>query len=135
MPRVAAREPSPRAKEAPEPQPARSALLTGALDPATALRLQAAAGNRAVAALARQQRTLARYKTKAEKAAADFQAAVGGSDWAEAVGAVGRTDGAPAVVRMPGRPPAEVTSIAAAAKPLTGWRAQRVYRLARFVLN
>src|SRR3954453_17522101 len=98
MPRVAAREPSPGADELPEPQAARSAPLSGALAPATALRLQAAAGNRAVAALARQQRTLARYKTKAEKAAADFQAAIGGSDWAKAVQPLGRIQGGGAAV-------------------------------------
>src|SRR3954447_1977000 len=127
MPRVAAREPSPGADELTEPKAARCAPLSGALDPATALRLQAAAGNRAVAGLARQQRTLARYKTRAEKAAADFQTAIGGSDWAKAVHALGRIDEGAAVVLMRGRPTSDVTAIAAAAQPVAGRTAQRVY--------
>jgi hypothetical protein len=141
MPREAARAPEPAAPErAQSTTPATPALAVtpGApLDAATALRLQASAGNRAVARLAQQPtRTLARKKpTKAEKAAADFQAAVTTPDWPEAVKALGLIDEGAAVVLMRARSTAEVTSIAAAAKPLAGKKSKLVYRLARFVLN
>ena len=108
------------------------------LDANTALRLQAVAGNRAVAGLARQQaRTLARLKkpTKAEKAKADFDAAATAPDWAKAVDALGRMDEGAAVVVLRARTNAEVTSIAAAAKLGGDKKSQLTYRLARFVLN
>ena len=106
-----------------------------ALDANAALRLQTAAGNRAVAELARRQtRTLARLK-KGEKAKADFDTAVAGSDWAKAVEALGKMDEGAAVVLLRKNTTAEVTSIAAAAKPKTDKKSKLVYRLARFVLN
>ena len=136
MSRVSARRPDCSSAELQKPKAARPAALAGALDPATALRLQATAGNRAVAGLARE-RTLARLKkpTKAEKAAADFATARTAADWTGAVGALGRMDEGAAVVLMRGCPTADVTSIASIAKPLTAKKAQRVYRLARFVLK
>lgn len=141
MPRAATRGTEPAAPARAEssiPLPQALAVDPRApLDVATALRLQASAGNRAVARLARQPtRTLARKKpTKAEKAAADFQAAVTAPDWPKAVAALSRIDQGAAVVLLRARTTAEVTSIAAAAKPLADRRSKVVYRLARFVLN
>jgi hypothetical protein len=124
-------------------EPARAAPAALAVEPGapleadTVLRLQSSAGNQAVARLVQPPtRTLARLKpTKAEKAKAEFDAAVTTPDWAKAVAALTKIDEGAAVVLLRARTTAEVTSIAAAAKPLADKKSQRVYRLARFVLN
>jgi len=103
----------------------------------TLLQLQSTVGNRAVVELLRPSSpTLARKTlTKAEKAKAALQTAITASDWPKAVAALTRIDEGAAVVLLRACPTADVTSIAAAAKPLTDKKSQLVYRLARFVLN